>query len=319
VTAGRSAALSAAALLLAGCRGVGGSGDAVEVLYAGSLTAVMERDIGPAYREATGRAVHGEGRGSVAAAHQIREGVRRPDVYITADTATLRALGAFDPGWAILFAAGELAVGYSERSRYAAALDSAAAGLVPWFEIVTRPGFRFGRTDPELDPKGYRTLWMFELAESHYGRPGLAERLRAASPADGIYPEEGMAARVEAGALDAGAFYRPEALAHGLSVVRLPPEVNQAEPALAGLYARHGYEDRDGRVFRGAPILYAATIPTHARDPDGAAAFIAFLVNGQGRSILADRGFTSVARTAGEVAAVPDRVLRAVSAAAGRG
>lgn len=278
-------------LALTGCRRAGGPDDPVDVLYAGSLTAIMEEDLGPAFTALTGRGFRGEGRGSVAAAHQIREGVRRPDLYITADTTTLSALGEAAPGWAVAFARGELVIGYAGDGRRAAALDSAAAGAVPWYRVVTRPGFRLGRTDPELDPKGYRTLWMFELAERHYRRTGLAERLAAVAGPDRVFPEENLAVRVQTGQLDAAAFYLAEARAHGLEAIRLPPEINLGDPDMAELYGSLTFRDRSGRSFRGSPILYAATLPAASPDTTAGLEFLRFLLGDRARSILSEHGF----------------------------
>lgn len=304
---------AAASITLAGCRSAR-SGGAVEVLYAGSLTATMEQELGPAFQEETGREFRGEGRGSVAAAHELRAGVRRPDVYVTADTSTLPLLGDRDPGWAIAFARGELAIGYDADGRAAAALDSAAVGRPPWYEVVTRPGFRLGRTDPDLDPKGYRTLWMFHLAERYYGVPGLADRLLAAAPNDRVFPEENLAVRVQTGQLDAAIFYLAEARAHDLSVIRVPEEVGLGDSDAGVLYADLRYTDRQGRTFRGAPILYAATIPANARSPAAGVAFIAFLTSPRGRAILSERGFPPWVRALGDTDRVPPALGRVLEA-----
>lgn len=300
---------------LAACRAADAPGDPVDVLYAGSLTATMESAIAPAFETVTGRVLRGEPHGSVAAAHQIREGVRRPDLYISADPATLPLLGEYDPGWAIAFAGGEMAIGYGPRSRFAAGLDSAAAGLLPWYEVLGRPGFRFGRTDPALDPKGYRTVWMFELAEERYGIRGLARRLLEGWEGSGlVYPEPHLPARVQAGALDAGAFYLAEGLAHGLRMIRLPPEVHQGSPALAGLYGRRRFETPSGAAARGTPILYVATIPLNAPDPVGGRALLAFLLEPAGRERLEEAGFPSVAHLIGDAERTPPALREAVAA-----
>jgi D-alanine-D-alanine ligase len=49
-----------------------------------------------------------------------------------------------------------------------------------WWRVLLRPGVRSGHSDPALDPNGYRTLMVFQLAEAHYRQPGLDRRLRAA-------------------------------------------------------------------------------------------------------------------------------------------
>lgn len=298
--------LAGLALGLVGCRRSRGATAPVDVLYAGSLTATMEEALGPAFRRETGRAYLGEGRGSLAGAHLIREGVRRPDLYVTADPGTLNRLGDRDPGWAVIFASSELAIGYSPRSAFASALDSAAAGRIPWTSVVTRPGFRLGRTDPELDPKGYRTLWMFRLAASETGDSALDRRLLAASPAgEAVFPEEHLAARVEVGQLDAGVFYRAEARAEGLSVLRLPGAVNLGDPAYVARYRELRYRTPEGRTLRGGMIRYAATVPASAPDPGAGLEMLRFLLSSEADSILEVRGFRPLSIAIGDTSRMP--------------
>lgn len=309
------AVLVVLALAVGGCRRLDRAGAAVDVVYAASLTAVMRDGLEPAYRRAEGREVRGVPRGSSAGALQVRDGLLRADAYVTADPATLEMLGDRAPGWAVVFARGELVVGYAGESGFAAALDSAAApgGGIAWHEVVRRPGFRLGRTDPELDPKGYRALWLFRLSEAHYGAPGLAGELRRTS---GVYPEEHLAARVETGQLDAGIFYRSEARAHGLRAVPLPPEVNLGDADRAGRYREMTYRTPAGELIRGAPIAYAATVPREAGDPAAGAGFVAFLLSSAGREALRSRGYRPEVAVLGDPPLAPPTVRQRLEAGA---
>ena len=57
----------------------------VTVLYAGSLVGLMERSIGPAFKQQTGNELQGHAGGSKALAMQIKEGSLVGDVFISAD------------------------------------------------------------------------------------------------------------------------------------------------------------------------------------------------------------------------------------------
>src|SRR5215510_10196146 len=57
----------------------------VSVLYAGSLATIMERGIGPAFVKASGYTYQGEAQGSLGAAQMVRDRLRTPDVFISAD------------------------------------------------------------------------------------------------------------------------------------------------------------------------------------------------------------------------------------------
>ena len=63
--------------------------------------------------------------------------------------------------------------------------------------------FRLGRTDPKLDPKGYRTLFLFDLAERYYREANLAQKiLGGADNPTQIFPEEQLLVRLETGQLE---------------------------------------------------------------------------------------------------------------------
>jgi molybdate/tungstate transport system substrate-binding protein len=288
----------------------GGSG-AVNVMYAGSLTALFEKKVGPAFAAATGFEFRGEGKGSVAIANLIKGRVRTPDVFVSADptvNVTLQggANGDYVRWWTPL-ARTELVIGWSPKSSFKGAFESANAGGRTWESILQEPGFRLGRTDPELDPKGYRTLWLFQLDEERTKQPGEANRILGApeNPAQ-VFPEETLIARVQSGELDAAIFYLIEAVEAGLPTLSLPPAISQGDPAQAAHYARMTYTNKKGTTFKGAPILYTVTVPTTVRNRQGAEAFVQFLLGDAGRALLGKEGLLEVARVVeGDAGAVP--------------
>ncbi|MHB8732168.1 MAG: extracellular solute-binding protein [bacterium] len=294
----------------------------VRVLYAGSLVNVFERDLGPAFTRRAGIPFLGRAGGSTALAHLIRDGLARADVFVSADPAVNRLLapqaGVPSATWFLTFGSTSMVVAYAPGSRFAPALRAAAdpgpAGRSnpalqhrAWFRVLASPGLRLGRTDPALDPKGYRTLFVLRLAERYYGEPGLAGRLLGTEEnPQQTFPEEALIGRLTSGQLDAGFFYMVEAIAQRLPYVTLPPALNLADPAFAASYAAVSYVDPKGVTYRGAPILYTVAIPTSARNADGAARFIAFLLGREGRGLLAARGILGVSvRAGGSRADVP--------------
>src|SRR5713101_6401578 len=70
---------------LASAQKASASKGTVSVFYAGSVVQLMERDVGPAFGRATGYTYQGEGKGSVALANIIKDRLRAPDVFISAD------------------------------------------------------------------------------------------------------------------------------------------------------------------------------------------------------------------------------------------
>jgi molybdate/tungstate transport system substrate-binding protein len=281
-----------------------GAAPPLRVLYAGSMVALMEHDLGPAFTKATGTVVDGRAGGSVALAHMILDGLQIPDVFISADPGVNRLLlhrgsGPSAP-WFFTLARTTMVVAYSPQSRFAAALREAAAGRRLWYAVLATPGLRLGRTDPRLDPKGYRTVLTLKLAERYYHRPGLEARLLGApeNPAQ-TFPEEALVGRLDSGQLDAGFFYLAEVTDQHLPYIALPDAINLGDPAMARAYAQVAYTDAAGHMFRGAPILYTVTIPSTARSEAAAVEFVRFLLAPEGRRILGAHGLLSVPVLAG--------------------
>jgi molybdate/tungstate transport system substrate-binding protein len=163
---------------------------------------------------------------------------------------------------------------------------------------------RAGHSDPALDPNGYRTLMVFQLAEKFYRQPGLAARLERAFPRKYIRPKEAdLTALVQAGELDYSWSYLSIAKTTGLRHVDLPAEVNLSDPGLAQWYAQAlvrlpgaNRASGDSVEFRGEPIVYALTIPTAAPHPESARAFVRFVFSPQGLDILRGNGFDVLER-----------------------
>ncbi|GAC1652681.1 MAG: hypothetical protein NVS9B1_00600 [Candidatus Dormibacteraceae bacterium] len=285
----------AVALALALCGGCGNAPPAagkphgtVSVMYAGSLTALMEHRLGPRFLEQTGWTFQGEGKGSLAIANLIRDGSRRPDVFISADPAVNQLLQPQFVDRYTTFAATEMVLAWSPKTAHADLFAEIKAGKRPWWAIA-QGGLRLGRTDPELDPKGYRTLFAYQLDAS-----ARAAQVESGGPPGShleslgdIYPEEQLVARLQVGELDAGLFYKIEAVEAGLPFTALPKAVNQGDPKID--YSGATYTDRKGRVFHGAPIEYTVAVLKTASNPAGGRDFAVFLA-GPARAVLAAEG-----------------------------
>jgi molybdate/tungstate transport system substrate-binding protein len=258
----------------------------VSVLYAGSLATVMEKGIGPAFMKATGYGYQGEAQGSLGGAQMIRDHLRTPDVFVSADPlVNLQILMGPENGnkvkWFTVLAASQLVLAYNPQSKFAAKFQDAAAGHVPWYEVLGTPGLRFGRGDPSIDPKGYRTLFMFSLAAKYYHRDDIPKLLGDTMNPAQVFPEVALLARVESGQLDAGIFYKHEILVHHLPYLELPPQINLGDPQFSKLYAQESYTTKDEQRIPGAPILFTITVPEAAPHRDGALAFVRFVLTSE--------------------------------------
>lgn len=246
-----------------GASGTSGSGP-VNVLYAGSLVGLMQNQIGPGFRSATGYTVTGFAAGSSALATQITGKVHAGDVFISASPTVNASLeGSANGNWASWYAAyssSALVLGYNPKSKFAADLRSE-----PWYQVVTEPGFRLGLTDPATDPKGALSARALTDTASKQNLPALAT---LAGDKSDVFPEETLVGRLQAGQLDAGFFYTSEAVAAKIPTVPLTGETLHA--------------------------VYTVTILNRAPHEKGAEAFVKYLLGPAGRAALTKDGFTLV-------------------------
>ena len=284
----------------------------VSVLYAGSLATVMENGIGPAFEKATGDKYQGEAQGSLGAAQLIRDHLRTPDVFISADPLVNSNLlmGPQNGNaikWFAVVASSQLVLAYNPRSKFAKKFEEAAANKVPWYEVLATPGLRFGRGDPTIDPKGYRTLFMFNLAGRYYHRNDIPKLLGEPLNSAQVFPEVVLLARVESGQFDAGIFYKHEIIARQLPYISLPSEINLSDPRFSSLYAQETYTTSSGHQISGAPILFTVTIPESAPHREAALAFVRFLLTSG--KLLREFGLEEVEHsTGGDAAQTPSEL-----------
>ncbi len=255
-----------------------------------------------------------ENSGSLAAVRKVTELHKIPDVLAVADYALIPDL--LIPrytSWYVTFATNSLALVYTDASNGAQEINQRN-----WFLVLQRPEVRWGHADPALDPAGYRTRMAFQLAERHYGEPGLARRLSAAAhPRHMRGKSADLVALIQLGELDYAWTYTSLARFHRLRFVPLPPEVSLGEPSLAEWYGTASVRvpgvslaGRDSVEFRGKPISYALTVPRDAPHPEAAVAFVEFVASAEGRAILEAANLTALERPVLGGAGEPPAQLR---------
>jgi molybdate/tungstate transport system substrate-binding protein len=234
----------------------------VDVLYAASLQQLMNTTIGPAFTKASGATFSGFPAGSSELANQIKGHVRTADVFLSASPTTNASLEGPANGdwvsWYTSLASAPLVLGYNPHSRFVHALTTQ-----PWYQVIDQPGFRVGRTDPTLDPKGQLTVKAIQQAEPLPGASGLSSVLASSS---NVFPEESLVGNLQSGQLDAGFFYSNEAKAAGIPTVLLHPVDLSA--------------------------AYTVTVVNRAPHEQAAVAFVAFLYSSTGQTIMRNAGLT---------------------------
>jgi molybdate/tungstate transport system substrate-binding protein len=199
--------------------------------------------------------------------------------------------------WFVTMASSELVLAYNPKSPFAQKFQAAAANTIPWYEVLQTPGVRFGRGDPTTDPKGYRTLFLFDLAGKHYQKPEIPRMLGDPLNPAQVFPEIVLLARVETGQFDAGIFYKHEVVAHHLPFVTFPPQINLGYPEFARFYAEATYQLPSGEQAHGAPIIFTITIPRTVNHPAAAQAFVRFMLSST--KLLEEFGFSAVEHQVG--------------------
>lgn len=225
---------------------------------------------------------------SLEIARRLTELHRTPDVVLLADPEVFpQLLMPQYVHWYALFARNRIVLAYTDGSRGAARINGDN-----WRTVITQPGVEVGRADPNTDPSGYRTLLTMQLAEQHYKDRGLYARLLAGAPERNVRPREAdQVALLQTHELDYIWTYQNLAENDALKFVKLPDAIDLGSPADSAAYSRaetrvQGKKPGDTLTMRGAPILFALSIPVQAENRALAEQFVAFLLSTDGRRIM---------------------------------
>jgi molybdate/tungstate transport system substrate-binding protein len=289
----------------------------VFVMYAGSLVKTFENTIGPSFEGESSYAYIGEGKGAVQIANMIIDQQRRPDVFVSAGTVPIMKLVNHKPPlahWLVRFASAEIVIAYTPDSPFFNDLEKARNGDIPWYEVLSKDGLKFRRTDPEMNPKGYYMIIVAKLANSYYNEPLLKDRILGddRNP-DQLLPEETLMTALEQGQIDAVEAYRHEAVARGLPYIVLPKEINLSDPSFSSFYKEASYTLGSGVTVYGDIIPFCVTIPETSKHLDGAIAFVKFLLSEKGMSLLERDGLYPIrAEAEGDLEEIPIGIINIV-------
>ncbi|WP_058995419.1 extracellular solute-binding protein [Haloarcula sp. CBA1127] len=217
----------------------------VDVLVAGSLQKAASETL----QAQTDAEIAVEARGSVQAARLVTDGKRDPDIVALADPTLFSRV--MDTAWHAVIASNEMVLAYNPETDAGTRITDAE----PWYAPLKRDSVSLGRTDPALDPLGYRTLFVLSLAATYYDEPSLAGAVL--SP-DQTYPETQLLAQFETGAVDAAFVYRSMAVERDYPFREFPAEIHLGDPAYAEQYQTTSYKLPNGSRITGSPIEYGA-------------------------------------------------------------
>jgi molybdate/tungstate transport system substrate-binding protein len=265
----------------------------VTIFHAGSLSVpfeAMEKAFEAKYPQVD---VQREAAGSQACARKITD-VKKPcDIMASADYTVIdKLLIPQYADWNIRFATNQLVLCYTDKSKYA---DKTTKKN--WYEILQKEGVIWGHSDPNLDPCGYRSLMVMQLAEKHYKKPGLYDKLIANRPKENIRPKSvELISLLQTGNMDYAWEYLSVAVQHGLKYIVLPDEINLGNYRYDDFYAQAvvkvtGKEPGTFMDMKGGSVTYGITLIKNAPNREAAIAFLQYMLDPQGGlKILKDQG-----------------------------
>jgi molybdate/tungstate transport system substrate-binding protein len=206
----------------------------------------------------------------------------------------------------VQFVTNEMAIAYTDKSKYAHEITTQN-----WTEIFLRDGVKVGHSNPNLDPCGYRSILVTQLAERYYKQSGFYEKLMGygESYSNGeenrariiVRPKEtDLLGLIEAGAYDYLYIYKSVAEQHGLKYITLPPEVSLKDKQFSDIY-KHASIQISGKkpgtfiTKKGAAMVYGITVVQNEkkslpRNPEGAVKFVNFVLSAEGQEIMRKNG-----------------------------
>ncbi|MBW1800917.1 MAG: tungstate ABC transporter substrate-binding protein WtpA [Deltaproteobacteria bacterium] len=225
-----------------------------------------------------------EASGSQKAARKISDLKKPCDIMASADYKVIdKLLIPQYADWNIRFATNQLVLCYTESSKYAKEVNDKN-----WHEILQRKGVVWGHSDPNLDPCGYRSLMVLQLAEKYYKIPGLYDKAIANRPKRNVRPKSvELISLLQTGNMDYAWEYLSVAVQHSLKYVVLPDEINLGNYKYDDLYRQAvvkvtGKKPGTFMDIKGKSCTYGVTLIKDAPNREAAVAFLKYLLDPEG-------------------------------------
>lgn len=254
------------------------------IYHAGSLSvpfAAMEKTLEEKYPNLE---IERKSGGSTKMARLISDKGEAADIMASADYVVIdKNLIPNFATWNVRFASNQLVLTYTEKSKYADEINAKN-----WAEILQRKDVVWGHSDPNLDPCGYRSLMVLQLAEKFYDKPGLYDKLVANRPKENVLPKAvQLIKKLKSGEMDYAWEYLSVAVQHGLKYVTLDDHINLGNYKMTPFYKEAKVtvtgKKAGTTVDRvGKSITYGITMTNNAENKDAAEAFLKYLFDPDG-------------------------------------
>jgi molybdate/tungstate transport system substrate-binding protein len=293
------------------------------VAYAASLIYLNEKVVGPAFTKATGFGYSGTAGPSLGLSKSILAGEITPNAFTSVGATPIQGLEPKFTRWYVRYASSPIVVAYNPHGKYGAELKAIAERKKPLrdlFQLMATPGFRLGRTDPNIDPQGQAFVEMLLLAKTqlHLSSATIAKILGGppgSANDPGIYAEASLEATLQAGQLDAASAYYAQAVQLHLPYIQLPSTINFGNPNATAHYKTATFALDNGMIVTGKPlVLDITTIHENGAAPADVAAgnaFVAYVLSHKGLALYKAGGYTLLHPTLfGPASAVPAAVRK---------
>ncbi|CCO24823.1 tungstate ABC transporter substrate-binding protein WtpA [Maridesulfovibrio hydrothermalis] len=259
------------------------SGDVI-MLHAGSLSvplAKMVKEFEAMHPDVNIKRTAG---GSTKMARMISEQGKPADIMASADYVVIdKNLIPKYADFNIRFATNQLVLCYTDKSKFAAEINTDN-----WYEIIQNKGVVWGHSDPNLDPCGYRSVMVLQLAEKFYGKAGLFDKLVSIRKDEWIRPKAvQLVADLKSGNMDYAFEYLSVAVQHGLKYVPLNKHINLSDYKYNNFYKQAKVAvtgKKPGTTIDriGKSITYGITQLKDAPNKPAATAFMAYMLSPEG-------------------------------------
>jgi molybdate/tungstate transport system substrate-binding protein len=247
-------------------------------------------------------------------------GENPPDIMASADYMLIpgRMYEGGYADWTIIFARNTMVLCYADDAPFA---DEIVNGSRSWYDVLRNENVKWGHSDPDADPCGYRSLMVFQLAQKYYfddaqafGNtpdenakdlydaciPGTEEKRGRTNQGNEVVRTKSveLVALLEAGELDYAFEYRSVAVQHGLNYIELDDAINLAgvgEMGSSGMTYADFYgeasvqlktDSGEYKPTAGAAVVYGITIPTGSPNAMAAVEFIKLLISEEGKQVM---------------------------------
>ncbi|MEF8832196.1 MAG: tungstate ABC transporter substrate-binding protein WtpA [Candidatus Thermoplasmatota archaeon] len=281
----------------------------LNVYHAGSLSVPFDELEKKFEDEHSDIDVRRESAGSVATARKVTDQGKKPDIVGVADYSLIPDLMYEEDkaNWTVRFARNRMVLAYTDSSSYKNEISTDN-----WYEILDREEVRYGFSNPNDDPCGYRSQMVTMLAEEHYNNEYIYDDLvsnhtQIQENGNNISVPEKLGVEnvdqitvrsketdllgiLESGNIDYLYIYQSVAEQHDLNYVQLPEQIDLSSVEYTDNYSRVTLTRQNGDRSVGKPIVYGITISKTVQDDDAAIEFIKFLLGETGQEVMSTNG-----------------------------